>query len=308
MLFATAAIADVMQWQREFPKADFSKTTVPYKEILSGGVPRDAIPAIDTPLFKPAHDVDLTETEPVIGIEINGQYKAYPLRILMWHEIVNDHLAGQPITVTYCPLCNAAIVFNRTLEGQILDFGTTGRLRHSDLVMYDRQTESFFQQAMGVAIMGTLAGKELEMLPARIESFANYKKRAGPNAPILVPTNPRMRNYGINPYAGYEKGYPFLYKGELPDGINPMQRVITTQKRDIAYSLALLRERGEIKAPNDVVFRWSAGQNSALDGRLIAKGRDIGNVTATQNGKDIVYFIEFAFVYHAFSKGGQIIQ
>ena len=143
----------VMRWSWEWPKTDFKKTAVDFKEIISGGPPKDGIPSIDNPRFMPASKVnsqDLAPTEPVIGLTINGKSRAYPLRILTWHEIVNDELAGTPVTVTYCPLCNSTIVFDRRIDGKVLDFGTTGKLRNSDMVMYDRQTESWWQQLYGV--------------------------------------------------------------------------------------------------------------------------------------------------------------
>jgi hypothetical protein len=146
LLVGPVQAADVPgSWTREFPKADFSKTSIDVSEIMSGGPPRDGIPPIDDPKFVLARDHSLPDTEPVVGVYLNGQYRAYPLRVLTWHEIVNDDIDGTPITVTFCPLCNAAIVFDRRLEGRVLDFGTTGKLRNSDLVMYDRQTESFWQ-------------------------------------------------------------------------------------------------------------------------------------------------------------------
>ena len=305
-MFSSAAFADVFEWQREFPKADFTKHTVPYKEILSGGVPRDGIPAIDNPKFAQASELNIKGTEPVIGLNINGEFKAYPLRILMFHEIINDTLGGVPITVTYCPLCNSSIVFKRNVKGRVLDFGTTGRLRNSDLVMYDRQTETFFQQAMGIGIVGTLAGTSLEMIPSRLESFDNYVKRAGSDALVLVPSSARPRQYGINPYEGYDEAYPFLYKGDMPEGIEPMQRVVSVQNRSEAFRLTDLREKGTIKASDGTVFKWTAGQNTALGNSVISKGKDIGNVTATRDGVDVVYFVEFAFVFHAFTKGGVI--
>jgi len=306
VLFSHTVFADVDQWKIEFPKGDFLKHSVPFSEIFSGGPSRDGIPSIDNPKFAKASELNIIDTEPVIGLEINGQYKAYPIRVLMWHEIANDTLGGVPITVTYCPLCNSAIVFDRRVNGTVLDFGTTGRLRLSDLVMYDRQTETFFQQALGEGIIGTLTGTRLEMIPARLESFANYKARAGDDALVLVPNNVRARDYGANPYAGYDKAYPFLYRGDMPKGIKPMQRVITNEFRKVAFKLTDLRKMEMIEASDGTIYKWSAGQNTALGNRVIAKGADIGNVTATRDGEDVVYFVEFAFVFHAFSKGGVI--
>jgi hypothetical protein len=286
-------------WVQEFPKTDFANASVDFSEILSGGPPRDGIPAIDDPAFTPLGDVEgLSETEPVIGLVINGEAKAYPLRILIWHEIVNDELGGVPVAVTYCPLCNSAVVFDRRLEGRILTFGTTGRLRKSDLVMYDRETETWWQQFLGEGIIGAYTGTRLTAIPARLESLAHFRKRA-PDGLVLVPNGKHHRDYGRNPYVMYDtQNAPYaLFQGDLPDYINPMARVVVAGGK--AWSLALLRERGTIQ-DGKMLLTWSAGQNSALHKGDISEGRDVGNVTVEINGSDAVYDVTFAFVYHAF--------
>ena len=299
-------------WAYEWPKTDFSNHSVDLGEIISGGPPKDGIPSIDNPKFVPASslgDADIGENEPVIGISIKGKMRAYPLRILTWHEIVNDTFNGVPITVTYCPLCNSSIVFDRRLDGKLLDFGTTGKLRHSDMVMYDRQTESWWQQFLGEGIAGELTGKRLKTLPSRLESFANFKKRA-PDGEVLVANNPGMRSYGANPYAGYDSAsMPFLYQGDLPNYINPMVRVVVAEGK--AWALPLLAEKGTV-TNGDLTLSWTAGQNSALDQRSIRRSRDVGNVIVQRKGSDgtlsdVVYDVTFAFVYHAFYDGGRII-
>lgn len=314
ILWTGAALANPERWRREWPRTDFSLSAVDYSEIRSGGPPKDGIPAIDNPRFETLKNGEaagwaarLVDTEPVISLAIGDDARAYPLRILMWHEIVNDRVAGKPVSVTYCPLCNAALVFERTLDGRVLDFGTTGKLRHSDLVMYDRQTESWWQQFTGEGIVGAMTGRALALVPSRIESFGRFRDRF-PQGKVLVPTDPDMRNYGANPYLGYDaKGAtPFLYSGSMPEGIEPMARVVAIEVapgRHEAWSLALLRERREIRA-GDLVLRWEAGQNSALDTADIAAGRDIGNVVV-QRGKegrlvDVPYDVTFAFAFHAF--------
>lgn len=305
--------ADPSVWKYEWSNTDFSKHSVSFGEILSGGPPKDGIPAIDDPKFAPVAAVDdLAPTEPVIGVKLNGEIKAYPLRILIWHEIVNDSVGGVPVSVTFCPLCNAAIVFDRRLDGKVLDFGTTGKLRNSDLVMYDRQTESWWQQFLGQGIIGEMTGKTLKMLPARLESWANFKKRA-PEGKVLVPNNPGMRAYGGNPYGGYDSlPKPFLYSGEMPKGVKPLARVVSLRKKDQAWSLDLLRKKREIKLPDGIVMRWQPGQNSALDSGQIADGKDVGNVVVQRvsgdSAEDVPYFIDFAFAFHAFFPQAPIHQ
>jgi len=295
-------------------QTDFSKRSIDLKEILSGGPSKDGIPSIDKPVFKKIAEItDITDQEPVIGFAINGDARAYPLRILMWHEIVNDTVGGVPVTVTYCPLCNAAIVFERTVKGKILDFGTTGLLRNSDLVMYDRQSQSWWQQFTGTAIVGSMLGTELKVLPARLESYQNYKKRFA-NGKVQVPNNPNMRDYGRNPYARYDQmAFPFLYKGSMPEGIKPMERVVAFRQdgKLQIYALPLLANKKQVKS-GKVMVKWSAGQSSALDKAQISLGRDIGNITVQENRNgnmvDIPYDVTFAFVVHAFHPDAKINQ
>jgi hypothetical protein len=217
-------------------------------------------------------------------------------------------VGGEPVAVTYCPLCNAAIAFNRRVAGRVLDFGTTGKLRHSDLVMYDRQTESWWQQYTGTAIVGELAGAEIEALPSRVESFERFA-RAHPDGRVLVPNDPDRRPYGANPYVGYDRAAaPFLFDGSFPEGIAPMAYVVAVGEE--AWSLELLRKNGRIES-GDLLLEWEPGQNSALDRERIAEGRDVGNVIVRRRDGDglidVPYHVTFAFVFHAFQPDGRLI-
>ncbi len=310
-VFALTAVANPLMWKFQWPKTDFNKRSIDLGEIMSGGPPKDGIPSIDRPRFVTVAQMTrakgLPGTEPVIAIRINGDARAYPLRILMWHEIVNDTVGGVPVTVTYCPLCNSAVVFDRRLDGRVLDFGTTGKLRKSDMVMYDRQTESWWQQFLGEAIVGELTGKRLKMLPARVESFARFAERA-PRGKVLVPTGDVRRAYGRNPYTGYDSSErPFLYRGEYPEGIVPLAYVLVVGKK--VWALDLIRKLKRIE-DGDLVIIWEPGQNSALDRATIAESRDIGNLTVqrrtTEGLVDAVHDLTFAFVAHAFLPDSRI--
>jgi hypothetical protein len=192
--------------------------------------PKDGIFPIDHPLFKVAsEDKEVAANEPVIGLEINGDARAYPQRILIWHEIVNDVVGGTPVTVTYYPLCNSAVVFDRRVPPHVLDFGTTSKLRNSDLVMYDRQTKSWWQQFTGEALVGELTGTELKLVPARLESLAQFKTRHSVGK-VLVPNNPGVRDYGRSPYVGYDMAAaPFLYRGDYLKDVEAMARVVVVR-------------------------------------------------------------------------------
>lgn len=299
------------QWQSEWPRTNFKKHSVPFDDIMSGGVRKDQIPSIDQPDFVAvAAAKTFAPTEPVVGLTVNDKSRAYPLSVLIWHEIVNDVIAGVPVAVTFCPLCNAAVVFDRRVDGQTLDFGTTGKLRHSDLVMYDRQTESWWQQFTGEAIIGDMVGRELRFLPARLESFAKFKARA-PDGDVLVPNNPNMRSYGRNPYGGYDSApEPFLFRGKYPGVVAPLARVVAVGGR--AWSVDFLQIKQRIETEDGLILTWEKGQNSALDTSLIADGRDVGNVLVQRkngDGKlvDALYRVDFAFAFHAFYPDAKII-
>ncbi|MCR9072411.1 MAG: DUF3179 domain-containing protein [Alphaproteobacteria bacterium] len=293
-------------WSKAWPQTDFSRHAVALDEISSGGPEKDGIPSIDAPSFASVSKgfADVAPTEPVISLTVGDDARAYPLRILMWHEIVNDTVGGIPLAVTYCPLCNTAIVFDRRVEGEPLAFGTTGKLRNSGLIMYDRKTESWWQQYTGEAIVGAMTGARLPSVPARLESAERFAERF-PAGKVLVPNDPTARPYGINPYKGYDTmPVPFLYDGSMPEGLPAMTRVVVVG--DMAWSLPMLREKGEW-SDGDLEIVWEPGQNSALDTRRISEGRDVGNVVVTRDGADVAHEVTFAFVFHAFRPDGKIV-
>lgn len=292
-----------LDWKADWPRTDFSRSTIDLREVRSGGPPRDGIPPIDTPMFMPARSVTgLDPDEPVLSFSVGDDARCYPLRVLIWHEIVNDVVGGRPVAVTYCPLCNTSIVFDRRLGDRSLDFGTTGKLRFSDLLMYDRQTESWWQQFTGEAVVGALAGARLSMLPSRLEEIGAFIARA-PAGQVLVPRDPSVRPYGTNPYVGYDSApRPFLYDGVMPpDGVAPMMRVVAVDDR--AWTLPLLRARGTV-ADGDLVLRWRPGKRSALDAARISDGARVGAVEVLRDGQEAVHLVTFAFAFFAFNPNG----
>ncbi len=262
-------------------------------DLLPGGPPPDGIPPIDHPRFLSVPEVHfLTREEPVISVELHGQAKAYPLRILVWHEIVNDVVGGVPVTATYCPLCNTGIAFRRpVIDGRLLDFGTSGKLYHSNLVMYDRQTNSFWPQVLGEAVVGPLAGTKLEIVATQILSWQDWRA-AYPEGLVLSERTGFARDYGTNPYAGYDtSGFPFLYDGRNVDGrLPPLARVlgVATNGDLEAFPYTVLRDRAEdgLTAVNTdvggepVVVLWKSGTVSAVDRESIPDSKDVGAAAA----------------------------
>ncbi len=233
-------------------RTDFSKHSVPLSEISSGGPGKDGIPPIDEPKFISADEAAayLGDRKPVVAVEVNGEAKAYPIEILVWHEIVNDTIGGVPVTVTFCPLCNTAIAFDRRLDGTTYDFGVSGNLRYSDLVMYDRQTESWWQQITGRAIVGELTGKKLTAIPAAMVSFADFRS-THPKGQVLSRDTGFLKPYGRNPYLGYDdiSRSPFLFFEEVDGRLPAMERVVTVSLNgeDAAYPFNVLAAQNVVE-------------------------------------------------------------
>lgn len=270
---------------RDSWKTDFSRIAVPVDEIVSGGPPKDGIPAIDDPRFVTAGEADgwLDDREPVMVVELGGEAKAYPLQILIWHEIVNDEVGGRPVAVTFCPLCNTALAFDREVGGRVLDFGTTGRLRHSDLVMYDRQTESWWQQASGEGLVGEYVGTTLEFVPANMFAWGRAKALY-PGLRVLSRETGYDRAYGRNPYRGYDTGegpLPGFFEGRRDPRLPAMERVAAVSMGGDAWAAPFSALEEARVAPAEVggtpiVVFWEPGAASALDASSIPAGRDVG--------------------------------
>ena len=252
-------------------------------EIRSGGPPPDGIPPIDEPRFVPAGSVDfLRDDEPVLAFEIGGEARAYPVQVMIWHEIVNDTVGGVPVSVTYCPLCNSAVAVERRLDERVLSFGTSGSLYQSALVMYDRQTESLWSHFTGQAVVGVLVGAELERHPVATVAWADWRA-VHPEGLVLSRDTGHDRDYGRNPYPGYDDvdEPPFLFDGEVDDRLAAKTRVVGVglESNPTAIRLDPLLEQGVVGFELDGVaaVAWARpGTASALDATDVAEGRDVG--------------------------------
>ncbi|HEY2993237.1 MAG TPA: DUF3179 domain-containing protein [Methylomirabilota bacterium] len=284
VLLAGASLLATVGGEAVTLRTDTSKALVPLDEIVSGGPQPDGIPAIDRPAFvSPAAAAAwLVPKEPVLALEVKGDARAYPLQILMWHEIVNDVVGGVPVTVTFCPLCNSGIVFERVVNGATVDFGTSGKLYKSDLVMYDRQSHSLWAQMEGRAIVGTHAGTRLTLIPANTISFEEWRA-SHPDGKVLSRDTGHSRSYGVNPYQSYDQPQlgPFLFHGRPDPRRPPKERVVGIKMGDAAraYPWPVLAERRVVHdrlGDEDLVILYQPGTLSALDHDEIKRSRAVG--------------------------------
>jgi hypothetical protein len=254
--------------------------------LLSGGPPPDGIPAIDEPVFEPADDAGwLEHDEPVLSLTVGGETRAYPLQVMTWHEIVNDTVGGVPVAVTYCPLCNSGVAFERRVDGRVLSFGTSGMLYADNLVMYDRQTESLWPQLSGQASIGVLTGQQLVAIPMGVVAWSDFRD-ANPAARVLTRDTGFDRPYGSNPYVGYDDpdgSLLFGLPGEADERLPVKERVVGIA--DGPESVAVVRRSLVDAQPvqlrvgrRDLVIWHQPGQASALDADTVAGGADIGTV------------------------------
>jgi hypothetical protein len=262
----------------------FPESLIDRTRIVSGGPPADGIPSIDEPVFQPASEVDwLEDGEAVLALDHDAGVRAYPVRVMTWHEIVNDRIDGIPVAVTYCPLCNSAVAFDRRLDGRELEFGTSGALYLSALVMYDRQTESLWTHFDGRAVVGTLVGSQLELLAVSTVPWSEFRQ-AHPDAGVLTTDTGYERDYGRNPYVGYEdleRPLSGFHTTSTDPRAPAMSRVVGLVGTDGAVAVAteLLEDEGVVTTTLDgrAATVWRApGLASSLDDRDVSGGRDVG--------------------------------
>lgn len=287
IFFQFVLVLGVVHLFAQFPgwKTDWDKKSIDLSELLRGGPPKDGIPSINRPKFVSQDEAAqwLKEREPVIVVELNGEARAYPIQILIWHEMANDELGGTPILVTFCPLCYSAITFDRRVDGREYFFGVSGFLRHSDMIMFDRQTESLWQQFSGEAVVGELTGKRLKIIPSQLISFEQFRE-AYPGAVVLSKETGHSRRYGENPYAGYDdvSNSPFAMKGNIPDRLKPMEKVVGVRLQDDVktYPYRITRKKKVLHdtiGDRKIVVFHTDGATSALDQRQIHRSRVDGS-------------------------------
>ncbi len=266
---------------------------------ISQGAGRDAIPAISGPLYVSILEASdyYTDNVPMVQVNVNGDVRAFPLEIMTWHEIVNDTIGGMPVTVTFCPLCNTAIAFESQIGEEVYKFGVSGLLRNSDLIMYDRNTESLWQQSSGRAIVGRMAGARLTYVPATVVTLGQLRF-AYPDALVMSRDTGWARSYGQNPYRGYdnpESGGPYTFffdRDTIDERLPPAERVVSIEGPSgaaIAYSWSALSGEGVLHDSFDgidlVVF-WTPGAISILDSGIMRDAREVGTTAVFESSLD----------------------
>jgi hypothetical protein len=222
-------------------------------QIVSGGPPPDGIPSIDNPKFVTAQEADnfLGDSDLILGLNINGDIRTYPLQILVWHEIINDKVGGIPVAVTYCPLCFTNQVFNRMLSDKaVVEFGTSGKLYNSNLVMYDRTSKSLWSQALAEGIVGKYSGTKLERIPFDVANWKDWKQLY-PNARVLSRDTGNIRPYGADPYDGYNSSKDLLFPVSHRDDRLGLKDITVGLENGGQYKAYRLQEIENNKVIND---------------------------------------------------------
>ncbi len=263
---------------------DLTDTLIPADDIHHGGPPRDGIPAIDDPQFLSAQQARLGGAERVLGVRINGMAKAYPIRILNYHEIVNDSFGGAGVVVSYCPLCGTGMAFSADIDGHTRSFGVSGLLYNSDVLLYDRQTDSLWSQILGQAVSGPARGTRLTLLPTAHTTWADWRNRH-PDTLVLSEDTGHQRDYDRTPYTGYATSPRVYFPVSHEDRrYHPKELVIglTLADRHKVYPFAELSKRGSpIKdrfAGRDLTIEFDSVHRT---GRVLdAHGAEIPTVIA----------------------------
>ena len=251
------AISDV-DYEPEMPLSTVMETNgqkhiIPFEKIRGGGPPKDGIPSIDDPVFANISDSNfMDDSDIVIGLEINGDVKAYPLFILVWHEIVNDMVDNTPVAVTYCPLCYTSQVFERVIDGQKVEFGTSGKLYNSNLLMYDRLTESYWSQSLGMAVTGPLSGSQLKTIPFDLITWGDWKK-LHLDTLVLTTNTGHLRSYATDPYGSYYTEPRIMFPVENSDDRMQSKEIIIGFNQDDIYKAYKQKDIEFHKVINDSV-------------------------------------------------------
>ena len=279
--------------------AEGVKYIVDPDKIISGGPPKDGIPSIDKPKFVSVEEADkwIQDNELVLAIIYKGVKRVYPLQIMVWHEIVNDNIAQDPLLITYCPLCGSGIAYERKINGEEVEFGTSGKLYNSNLVMYDRKTDTYWTQIDGLAVVGELTGTKL--IPVSIDTvvWRDWKK-ANPESLVLSQDTGFERPYGKDPYGSYyETSFLFFPVENRDDRVHP-KTVVFGIKVDGIFKAYKEDDLKELKVIEDTV--------NEVKIKVERNDSGVVKITNTVTGEEIVKERDFWFAWYAFHPDTQL--
>ncbi len=291
-------------YKRQWNLTDFSSKSVVLSQIIDLSPAKDKPPAIDRPKFRPNDDVEFFEdNSPVILVTHNGVARAYPLSLLLFHQVVNDELDDLPLCITYCPLTNSSIVYERKLGNLVLDFGNTRKAYLSNSLIYDRETQSWWEQYTGLAIVGRYTDSVLNKYPSTIIPYSKFRSLY-PDGLVLVPNRKSAHNYGYTPFAKYDsQDHAALYQFDYPyTDLHQLSYLVEID--GYAITLDYIKSHEHVAWGNTLIT-YKSGMPSVLDAKRVISGRDIGYVelTAVDDTKPhaISYNMPFAFAFKAFN-------
>lgn len=282
---------------------DLSNAVIPSEQIMQGGPPKDGIPAISNPKLVSADQANhVSAKDRIVGITIKGVSRAYPISILNWHEIVNDEINGQHFAITYCPLCGTAVAFDANIDGKVTEFGVSGLLYNSDVLLYDRNTESLWSQISSSAVTGELVGTSLKRIPISHTTWQDWRNKH-PDTLVLSDDTGYSRDYARNPYAGYEKSRSlfFAVSNRAPDTYHPKELVVGLEDNGVykAYPFIELEKHGK------------PSFTDRINGKKITINWDNDNRSVNifdSNGEEIAGIQGFWFAWFAFHPDTEVFR
>lgn len=278
---------------------DLSNSSIEPSKIKQGGPPRDGIPSLDDPKFITSNEAGyLNSDDRILGIHLHGTAKAYPIKILNWHEIVNDQIGNNEVLVTYCPLCGSGMAFDAEVEGRSLEFGVSGLLYNSDVLMYDRETESLWSQLMAKSVSGAMKGTQLEQISITHTTWEDWNDRH-PESKVLSDETGHDRNYERSPYKGYKQSNQVYFPVENKDSKYHYKELVS----------GVIQDDVKVAYPFPELEKSNTPFDDQLNGKTVTVHFDEKHQTArivTQDGEEVPTVTLYWFAWSAFYPEGRV--
>lgn len=306
LLPGLTAAATAERLAKTWPGIDLAAAGIDADSLYVYG-PRNAVPSYDDPALLPAGIAGhVAGLEPVIAVEIAGETRGYPMRIVAAHGIINDTLAGVPIAVTYCRACSSAMVFDRRIAGEASAFGTAGVLYEQNMVMFDAASGTWWQQINGVGLAGPYGDRNLDIVPSTILSAAMFKSRVEQNPGALMAIDSELSQQPLASRDSFDLPEPATRHA----GLSPVERVVVVGRE--AWPLELLRRQGRVET-DELLIVWEPGRQAAPDLYGRDEGQDVGNVSVYRRGDydenrvaEDGYRVNLLHAFERFTDGGRL--